>query len=300
MSEHLEEKLFDEINALYELGNTYLAANEIDKALQQYENAYSKIPVQQHEWELAEGILLATANAYYVSNNFKKTLETIYRIKSYKTSNNPFLHLRLSQAYLGLHENEKANEHISKAYLNGGIEIFEDELTLLKYIITSNSLYNGDHTFENNTLIIDRSIPKHWIFILVLFPLLLIWSFIAYQNISLLIEHNSYGAKNLFVVTTFLSLASLAFLSLVWIVLGKEEIKIQDHEIRCTRKLLGLKSDMIFKKQQLEKVTIDKKRYISSLLGSIKIKHSSKHYRIGAVLNEFEVLYIKALYNNKN
>ncbi|MBP6896866.1 MAG: tetratricopeptide repeat protein [Gammaproteobacteria bacterium] len=95
------------------------------EAIATYNKAWVLLPAPQADWESSTWILAAIGDACFLGGFFVSGSEAMeYAMRCPSGFGNPFLHLRLGQSALERGQNEVAAEHLARAYMLEGKEIF--------------------------------------------------------------------------------------------------------------------------------------------------------------------------------
>lgn len=128
--EHLElpENIYVDVKALCSAGDASAEVGNLNGAINYYESAFDRLPEPRHDWEAATWILAAMGDAWFSLGIFeecKRVLTTALNCPGGAT--NAFVHLRLGQSLFELGEISLAQDHLARAFMAGGKEIFEGE-----------------------------------------------------------------------------------------------------------------------------------------------------------------------------
>ena len=124
----LNDEIYERITDLSSEGDEFADAGNFGKAIERYSEALKLIPEPQYDWEASTWLYVAIGDAYYLDENFEKALHNMEEsLKCPDGLDNPFIQLRLGECFFELGNITKAKEHLLKAYMIEGEEIFEDE-----------------------------------------------------------------------------------------------------------------------------------------------------------------------------
>ena len=124
----LPTDLHEKIKALAAAGDALAERGQHEQAIAQYNKAWSLIPEPKNQWEASTWLLAAIGDACFLSGYFKSGSEAFqYAIHCPGGLGNPFVHLRLGQCELESGQENEAAEHLARAYMLEGKEIFENE-----------------------------------------------------------------------------------------------------------------------------------------------------------------------------
>jgi tetratricopeptide (TPR) repeat protein len=128
MHSELDDKVYEEIKKLCDLGNSKCEKNDYLSAIEYYKKALELIPKPIENWEASTWVLAALGDCYFLLQKYNEA-------KPYLTTamhcpgglGNEFIHLRLGQVQFELGNKERAADELTRAYMGGGKEIFEGE-----------------------------------------------------------------------------------------------------------------------------------------------------------------------------
>lgn len=124
----LDAGIHTRIVALCGEGDAFAEAQDFDYALARYREALALLPGPPHEWEAATWIFTAIGDVLFQSGNFYEARDVLMQALLCPAGvDNPFVHLRLGQACLELEDHHCAEDHLTRAYMAGGDEIFDGE-----------------------------------------------------------------------------------------------------------------------------------------------------------------------------
>lgn len=136
----LEDKLYQQIEALSEKGNQAADESNFDGAISKFLQAFELLPHPKEEWEASTWLLASIGDMYFQKGDYtsaKKYLNDAMNCPD--AVQNPFINLRLGQVLFETGECEKSKEYLLRAYMMEGEDIFVNEeeryLDLIKYLI---------------------------------------------------------------------------------------------------------------------------------------------------------------------
>lgn len=128
MPDELSDELHAEIKRLCERGDQLADDGDFQAAVKTYEEAFEQLPQPWSQWEAATWILVAMADAFFRWGNYAEARSALRdALHCPDALGNPFIHLRLGQSQMEIGEIERAKDELTRAYMGGGREIFEDE-----------------------------------------------------------------------------------------------------------------------------------------------------------------------------
>ena len=143
MARLLTPEIDEKISTLCKVGDELAHESHYHEAKDKYIEALSLLPDNPTEFEASTWIYAAMGDAYFYLKNYDKMLECFRNVLNCPNGHdNPFIHLRLGQAYFELNDLDRAAEQLTKAYLEAGTDIFmEDDPKYLAFLETQIELY---------------------------------------------------------------------------------------------------------------------------------------------------------------
>jgi len=110
-----------------------------DDAIEKYHAALALVPAPQSAWRITMWILTALGEAFLFTERFEDAQAVLMNAMEVPGATaNPFLHLRLGQAELGLGNTRAARDELTRALRGGGELVFEGEDAKLLAIAKAN------------------------------------------------------------------------------------------------------------------------------------------------------------------
>ena len=123
----LTDEIHEKVTALCKRGDVLAAASRYPEALTQYWAAWDLLPEPRTDREAATWILAAIGDANFLAGDFTAGRDNLSNAMHCPDAlGNPFLHLRLGQCQFELHNLDRATDELTRAYMGGGREIFDD------------------------------------------------------------------------------------------------------------------------------------------------------------------------------
>src|SRR5262245_48365933 len=123
----LSDEVHDRIEALCKKGDALAESGKFSAALKQYWAAWDLLPEPRTQWEAATWLLGAIGDANFLSGDFAAGRDNLSMAMHCPDAiGNPFLHLRLGQCQFELGNLDRAADELTRAYMGGGAEIFDD------------------------------------------------------------------------------------------------------------------------------------------------------------------------------
>jgi tetratricopeptide (TPR) repeat protein len=124
----LPDDVYDELTALCKRGDEHARNGELDEAYECYTAAWDLIPEPKGDWEASTWVLSAGGDIHFARANFEKALNQFLRAMQCPGGlGNPYIHLRIGQCQFEKGNIAGASENITRAYMGGGPELFEQE-----------------------------------------------------------------------------------------------------------------------------------------------------------------------------
>jgi len=123
----LTDEAHARIQDLCEKGDAFAESGDYSAALAEYWAAWDLLPEPKTEWDAATWILAAIGDANFLGGDFTAGRDNLSLAMTCPDAiGNPFLHLRLGQCQFELGNLDRAADELTRAYMGGGSEIFED------------------------------------------------------------------------------------------------------------------------------------------------------------------------------
>ena len=128
MKPELDEATFQALTAHSDEGNRWCDEAQYARALPHYQKALQLIPRPLEDWEASTWVLTAIADCLFLMGEHAQAAVHLKQVLGCPGAwGNAFIHLRLGQTALKLGQEDLAKEHLARAYMGGGGELFEDE-----------------------------------------------------------------------------------------------------------------------------------------------------------------------------
>ncbi|WP_158797463.1 lipopolysaccharide assembly protein LapB [Pedobacter sp. L105] len=134
--DELTDEQQDLMDSYCEKGNHEMDEENYAAAAEWFQKAYAVLPEPQEDWEATGYITASLGDALFSAGNFAGALEQMLIANTfYGTENsNPFVLLRLGEAYFELGQEEKALGYLLTAYQMEGQQLFDDDKKYLKFL----------------------------------------------------------------------------------------------------------------------------------------------------------------------
>ncbi|RAJ10880.1 hypothetical protein LX64_00487 [Chitinophaga skermanii] len=124
----LNDELYEQVELLSEAGNEFADDEEYDAAIEKFKEALDIIPQPKSAYEGAAWLYSSIGDLYFLKDDFENAAENFaasLNCEDGKTS--AFAQMRLGQSLLEMKDEDKAFEHLYKAYRLGGKPVFAEE-----------------------------------------------------------------------------------------------------------------------------------------------------------------------------
>ncbi|MCC9644341.1 hypothetical protein LOC71_18850 [Rhodopirellula sp. JC740] len=116
------------IQDLLEQAEGFFAGSNFDDAIGAFNDILKLLPEPHFEYDYATRAYTGIGDAYFSKRDYQNCLAALETAKRCDGGlGNPFVHLRLGQAYLKLGNEENAADNLMRAYMAGGGEVFDEE-----------------------------------------------------------------------------------------------------------------------------------------------------------------------------
>lgn len=126
----LPSEICDRIEVLSEEGNQCFDAEDYQGAIAIWKRALSLIPAPRNTYGESQWLETAIGDAYFMTEDYANALAHLLNAKANIERNayeNPFIMLRVGQAFFEQEQPDEAREYLLRAYMFEGEEIFESE-----------------------------------------------------------------------------------------------------------------------------------------------------------------------------
>ena len=132
----LSEQIIKAMVELKEKGDLIANKGKYQDAITLYRQAYELLPIPRDEWEATTWILGIIGDAYFLDRRYSEAFETLNEaLRAPGALGNPFIHLRLGQCALEIHDYERAKDELMRAYMLVGQDIFlQDNPKYLEFL----------------------------------------------------------------------------------------------------------------------------------------------------------------------
>lgn len=124
----LSDATHEAITRLCEEGDELAERGKLLDAYNRYTEAWELLPDDKANWEASTWILGAVGELQFRNGSFSKALNSYLRaVQCPNGLGNPYIHLRIGQTQLELGNEDGAADNLTRAYMGGGAEIFEED-----------------------------------------------------------------------------------------------------------------------------------------------------------------------------
>ncbi len=126
--QELDDSTYRQITAHCAAGDVLLDDDNLEGAIDCYEDALALVPEPKTDWEAATWIYTAIGDCRFHLGAYDEARDALQQAMAAPDGlGNPFVHLRLGQAQFELGELDRSADELARAYMGGGSEIFDDE-----------------------------------------------------------------------------------------------------------------------------------------------------------------------------
>ncbi len=124
----LDDETYVQLTRLSVEGNQLVDLSQYDQARKKFMTAVNLLPNPKNKWDAALWLYASIGDTYLFEEKFKEASENFYNaLNCPDGQESAFVHLRLGQSFYELDYQKKAKEHLLKAYMLDGNEIFREE-----------------------------------------------------------------------------------------------------------------------------------------------------------------------------
>lgn len=126
MTMELQQKLYEEIEALSEAGNNLFDQEHYGLAIEKWQQALDLVPEPRSDWDATLWLCASIGDAHYQNGQFALAREFLLdAMNAPGGTSNPFVLFRMGQAEARLGNSTTANEYLLRAYMLDGTDIFD-------------------------------------------------------------------------------------------------------------------------------------------------------------------------------
>lgn len=105
--------------------------------MDEYWAAWDLLPEPKNQWDAATWILSAIGDANFLGKDYGAGRDNLSLVMTCPGAiGNPFLHLRLGQCQFELNNLDRAADELTRAYMGGGAEIFNEQPKYFDFLKT--------------------------------------------------------------------------------------------------------------------------------------------------------------------
>lgn len=124
----LSNHTHEEILRFSAKGDELAANGGFEEALAEYNKAWEILPEPKDQWNASLWLLAAMSDACFLGGFSDQAYELLkYTFQYSDALGNPFLHLRYGQVLYDRGDEDFAIEHLMRAYMGEGVNLFSDE-----------------------------------------------------------------------------------------------------------------------------------------------------------------------------
>jgi tetratricopeptide (TPR) repeat protein len=124
----LSPEVSSRLDALAEEGNALSDSGKRDSAIGKWNQALNLIPEPKTDWEATTWLYASIGDAYYAQRKFADASAALFDALNCPGGlSNPFIHYRLGQSQIRLGSEDKGIEHLLRAYMLDGANVFSSD-----------------------------------------------------------------------------------------------------------------------------------------------------------------------------
>jgi len=124
----LPDDIYEQIEQLSEQGNDLCDEGDFAGAVKVWQEALELLPEPRAEWEAALWLHASIGDAYYQEGAWQDAKDALFdALNCPEATVNPFVHYMLGKTFLHLEDEEGAVDHLLRAYMLDGVEIFDTD-----------------------------------------------------------------------------------------------------------------------------------------------------------------------------
>ena len=124
----IPDQAMADIERLCAEGDHQMEQGDLAEAYKRYIGALQLVPEPVEDYEASTWILAALGDLYFQARDYRQAVTVLSDAMHCPGAiGNPFLHLRLGQAQLEVGNEERAADELSRAYMGGGSELFDED-----------------------------------------------------------------------------------------------------------------------------------------------------------------------------
>jgi tetratricopeptide (TPR) repeat protein len=128
MGKELDSSLYERVTQLSEEGNSLADRVDTPGALKKFNEALELIPEPKTDWEAATWLYASIGDMEFQRGMFEAARTALTEALHCPDGiGNVLIHMRLGQCYFELGDERLAADNLTRAYMGGGREAFEDE-----------------------------------------------------------------------------------------------------------------------------------------------------------------------------
>lgn len=134
--EELTEEQQELVDEYCEQGNVAMDAAQYDQAIASFRKALAVLPAPVSDWDTAGWISASLGDVYFAKGDYTAALEQLLVAEEIYSRDeaNPFVFLRLGEAYYELGDQKNAAKYLVKAYKMEGAALFEEDKKYLNFL----------------------------------------------------------------------------------------------------------------------------------------------------------------------
>ncbi|MFY0253590.1 tetratricopeptide repeat protein [Chitinophaga sp. 30R24] len=128
VEEELSVDIYEQVEILSEEGNALADEDDFDGAIAKFTTALTLLPEPRSAWEASTWLYASIGDMYFFKEDYTMAADHFFNaLNGPDAQSIGFVHLRLGESLYELQQSDKALEHLLRAYMLEGTEIFEEE-----------------------------------------------------------------------------------------------------------------------------------------------------------------------------
>jgi tetratricopeptide (TPR) repeat protein len=133
----LPEIVYEQVENLSSEGNDLFDDEKYEAALLKWTQALDLLPEPRSDWDAYTWLTTSIGDAHYHLDDFEAAKQFLFNALNQSVGQgNPFVHYRLGQCEARLENKQDAINHLLKAYMLDGQDVFMAEPDGINYLLT--------------------------------------------------------------------------------------------------------------------------------------------------------------------
>ena len=122
----LPDEIYEQVEQLSEQGNDLCEEGDFTGAIAVWQSALALLPPPRQQWEASVWLHASIGDAYYQEDEWQDAKAAFFDAMNCPDAQvNPFVHYMLGKTLLRLDDEEGAVDHLLRAYMLDGVDIFD-------------------------------------------------------------------------------------------------------------------------------------------------------------------------------